>query len=101
MITRIVKMHFSEAFIDEFKMLFKATQPHILAFEGCTSVRLLQEEGNPNVFFTISEWQSTEKLNHYRHAELFLKTWAIVKPNFISKAEAWSLVSSFQLAVGS
>jgi quinol monooxygenase YgiN len=94
MITRIVKMHFSADFVAHFKILFDATQPKILAFDGCESVRLLQDEINPALFFTISEWQSSEKLNNYRSSELFLQTWALVRPNFLSKAEAWSLTDS-------
>lgn len=91
MITRIVKMQFSEEFVEEFKLLFTAIMPKILGFDGCSEVKLWQDEGNPHVFFTISKWQSSEKLNDYRSSDLFVKTWSLVKPNFTQKAEAWSL----------
>jgi heme-degrading monooxygenase HmoA len=91
MITRIVKMCFSDEFVGQFKILFDATKANILVFDGCISVKLLQDEANPSLFFTISEWESVEKLNNYRNSELFIQTWKKVKPNFLSKAEAWSL----------
>ncbi len=92
MITRIVKMHFSASFIEEFKALFVATQGKINAFEGCYSVQLLQHESQATLFFTISKWETAEHLEQYRNSELFIQTWKMVKPHFLSKAEAWSLV---------
>jgi heme-degrading monooxygenase HmoA len=92
MLVRIVKMHFSSSFITEFKLLFNDIKPFIANFKGCNSVQLLQHETDENVFFTISKWQTAQDLENYRQSELFLKTWAKVKPNFISKAEAWSLL---------
>lgn len=92
MITRIVKMHFSSEFSEEFKLIFKATQPLISGFEGCMGVELFMDEADRDTFFTISKWQSTVLLNHYRNSVLFKETWAKVKPKFVSKAEAWSLI---------
>jgi quinol monooxygenase YgiN len=91
MLTRVVKMHFSPTFITQFSALFAATQEKIRAFEGCQSVQLLQHESDPSLFFTISKWESAQHLENYRNSELFINTWAQVKPHFISKAEAWSL----------
>ncbi|MFI5453247.1 putative quinol monooxygenase [Pedobacter sp. UC225_61] len=62
------------------------------SFEGCNGVQLLQHQTQPELFFTISNWQSVEHLESYRNSELFTTTWAKVKPNFASKAEAWSLL---------
>ena len=93
MLVRVVKMHFSSVFTAEFKTIFKAVQPKIEAFEGCTAVQLLQDKHTPEIFFTISHWQDEEHLNNYRNSELFKTTWAIVKPNFQFKAEAWSLLN--------
>lgn len=92
MLVRVVKMHFSPAFIAEFQILFKSVQPKIATFRGCTSVQLLQDQNNPEIHFTISHWIDEAHLNAYRNSELFKTTWAIVKPNFKIKAEAWSLV---------
>jgi quinol monooxygenase YgiN len=94
MITRIVKMHFSANYIEDFKSLFSATRGKIAAAEGCIDVQLFQDETNPSLFFTISKWESTADLEKYRNSELFIATWSQVKPNFLSKAEAYSLVAS-------
>jgi len=53
---------------------------------------LLQHETDPSIFFTISKWRKADDLALYRLSELFTTTWATVKPNFSSKAEAWSLL---------
>lgn len=92
MLTRVVKMHLTADFIAEFKILFQSLQVKIAAFEGCQGVQLLQDEHNPEVFFTISTWDDATKLENYRKSPFFQKTWAVVKPNFKSKAEAWSLL---------
>lgn len=93
MLIRLVKMHFAPAFVAEFKNTFKKVQPKIAAFKGCSSVQLLQDSQDPNVFFTISHWTDEQHLDAYRQSPLFRDTWAVVKPNFQSKAEAWSLLS--------
>ena len=92
MLVRVVKMEFSEAFIEEFKILFTEIKPKISNFEGCLGVKLLQHEKDPSLFFTISEWLSSDDLENYRKSDLFINTWAKVKPNFSAKAEAWSLL---------
>lgn len=94
MLVRLVKMHFNTAFIADFKTVFKSVQPKIANFEGCTSVQLLQDHTDPEIFFTISHWQDEVHLNAYRNSDLFKTTWAIVKPNFKIKAEAWSLLDT-------
>lgn len=92
MLVRIVKMQFSPNFIEDFKILFSSVKPLISSADGCFSVQLLQHETDESIFFTISKWQSVEDLENYRKSDLFIKTWAKVKPNFASKAEAWSLI---------
>lgn len=92
MLVRVVKMQFNSDFIAEFKILFKAVNEKIAGFEGCEGVKLLQHETEQNIFFTISNWESAKHLENYRNSELFKTTWAKVKPNFIVKAEAWSLL---------
>jgi heme-degrading monooxygenase HmoA len=92
MLTRVVKMQFETGFIAEFKILFKAVNQKIANFEGCKGVKLLQHEVDPSIFFTISNWESATYLDHYRNSELFKTTWAEVKPHFVEKAEAWSLL---------
>lgn len=92
MLTRVVKMQFDTNFIADFKILFKTVNEKIANFEGCTGVKLLQHEADPSIFFTISNWESSTHLDHYRNSELFKTTWAKVKPHFVAKAEAWSLL---------
>ncbi|MES2446807.1 MAG: antibiotic biosynthesis monooxygenase family protein [Bacteroidota bacterium] len=92
MLVRVVKMQFDINFIDEFRILFTDVKPQISNFEGCLSVQLLQHENELNTWFTISKWRSADDLENYRKSDLFIKTWAKVKPNFAAKAEAWSLI---------
>jgi heme-degrading monooxygenase HmoA len=92
MLTRVVKMQFNPSFIEEFKSVFKLVQSKIEQSEGCTGVKLLQDEKDSSIFFTISNWESENALEVYRNSELFKLTWAKVKPNFTRKAEAWSLL---------
>ena len=92
MLVRVVKMQFNINYIEEFKNLFNTLKPLIANFEGCNEVKLLQYETEPTIFFTISKWQNADALENYRKSDLFIETWAVVKPNFSNKAEAWSLV---------
>lgn len=92
MLIRVVKMQFDINFIEKFKILFNEVKPKISSFEGCLGVKLLQHETDVSVFFTISEWRRADDLENYRKSDLFIETWAKVKPNFSAKAEAWSLL---------
>ncbi len=93
MITRIVKMTFIHQNIDSFKEIFYESQKLITAFDGCIRLELMKDVSNECIFFTISYWQSEEKLNSYRDSYLFKNTWSKVKPLFSEKAMAWSLSS--------
>lgn len=94
MLIRLVKMQFNADFVKEFQERFKALQPKIAAFKGCSSVQLLQDKNTENhIFFTISHWEDEAHLEDYRRSSLFRETWATVKPNFAAKAEAWSLLA--------
>lgn len=92
MIVRVVKMQFDVNFIGEFKKLFAEVKAQIAKSDGCLGVKLLQHETDLSVFFTISEWRRADDLENYRKSDLFIETWAKVKPNFSAKAEAWSLL---------
>ena len=93
MITRIVKMTFIHQNFDSFKEIFYESQKLITAFDGCIRLELMKDVSNECIFFTISYWQSEEKLNSYRDSYLFKNTWSKVKPLFSEKAMAWSLSS--------
>ncbi|WP_316819993.1 antibiotic biosynthesis monooxygenase family protein [Pedobacter gandavensis] len=94
MLIRLVKMQFNADFVEEFQENFKALQPQITAFKGCSSVQLLKDKNTENqIFFTISHWEDEADLEAYRCSPLFRETWARLKPNFSTKAEAWSLLA--------
>lgn len=99
MITRIVKLTFRPETREEFLALFDANKQFIAGFEGCQSLQLLNEKSTPQVFFTISVWESEEHLNRYRDSELFGKVWGKTKTMFAGKPDAWTLVSGFQFSV--
>lgn len=90
MIVRIVKMKFHENHVQDFISLFWATRDGILKFDGCSDVKLLQSENDPQTLTTFSLWESTTHLDHYRYSEFFKKTWTTIKPWMIEKADATS-----------
>jgi quinol monooxygenase YgiN len=92
MITRVVKLEVHADAASQFRGLFEKVCHDIHAFQGCKGLELLCEVSNPGVFFTISKWENEDALNAYRESSLFKTTWASVKPLFISKPLAWSLV---------
>lgn len=93
MILRVVKMHFIETEIANFKTIFEQAKPLIIKMPGCQSVELKQDINQQQVFFTLSYWESENDLELYRKSELFINTWKAVKPLFAKKAEAWTLNS--------
>lgn len=86
-------MTFSSIFTDQFIEIFKEAQPKIAGSTGCNGVSLLQDNKDPCIFFTISYWDDENALDCYRHSDLFITTWARVKPHFSAKPEAWSLLN--------
>ena len=90
-ITRIVKMTFDPARVNDFLSVFNENRDRIAGFEGCMALELHHELSQPNVFFTISKWRSENDLEQYRSSELFQKTWARTKTLFAAKPEAWTL----------
>ncbi|MFN8278442.1 MAG: antibiotic biosynthesis monooxygenase family protein [Chitinophagales bacterium] len=85
---RIVKMTFQPGTEAQFLSIFESRRERIAGFPGCTGVKLLR---SGSVFFTYSHWQGEADLARYRASELFQETWALVKPLFAQKAEAWSV----------
>ncbi len=94
MITRIVKMTFILEKIPDFLKIFEASKPKIRSFKGCTHLELLNEVNAPNIFFTLSKWESEKDLESYRNSELFKSTWAKTKILFAEKADAWTVRES-------
>jgi hypothetical protein len=92
MIKRIVKLTFRPDAVEEFlHEVFEPSKARIRAFPGCQRMELLRQTSQPNVLFTLSQWDSEEALEQYRHSELFQNTWANTKALFAERAEAWSV----------
>ncbi len=90
MLTRIVKMQFRNNEIQNFKLLFESVKSKIEACNGCLGVKLVQDIENPEIFFTLSQWESSSDLENYRNSDLFADTWKKTKVLFHTKAMAWS-----------
>lgn len=91
MITRIVRMQFRTGECEAFLAIFNASKHLIRQFDGCQHLRLYNEAGLPEVFFTYSVWTSAAHLDAYRNSELFGTTWTKTKALFAEKAEAWTV----------
>lgn len=90
MITRIVKMTFKPESVEMFKTLMQQNSPKIRAAEGCKFLQILQNQSEPNIFFTYSIWEGSFYLHQYRHSALFKEVWNEAKAHFDDKPEAWS-----------
>lgn len=94
---RIVKLTLQEECVAEFLANFEQQKSNIRAFEGVQHLELLNDKNSPNIFFTYSKWESEQHLENYRNSDLFKGIWAVTKPMFAAKAEAWSVESLEQL----
>lgn len=91
MIVRIVRMHFMPDTVDEFLDIYERTQAAIQNVKGCMHLELMRDTEDPNVFITVSHWESTRALNSYRKSELFKNVWRRVKAHFSQPADAFSM----------
>ena len=96
MLVRIVRMHFREDKVEDFKKMFHQTYSRIRNFEGCRFLELYQDEKDATVFFTISKWDHADNLNTYRHSDLFRETWTITKSYFAGPPQAHSLLKNVE-----
>ncbi|KAB2806774.1 putative quinol monooxygenase [Phaeocystidibacter luteus] len=97
MITRVVKMHFRTEEIDTFKALFDSRKELIRGFEGCEYLELWQDIDTPEIFFTYSHWTHTDRLEAYRHSDLFADVWSKTKALFADRPQAWSVEPQVKL----
>ncbi len=97
MITRIVRMNFTEAGVEEFLPIFNENKIAIRNFPGCTHLRLMKDDLDPLCYTTVSEWNSAGDLENYRKSELFGKVWGRVKTLFSARTQAFSLVKFIEL----
>ena len=79
--------------VDDFLDIFNASKSRIRHFPGVHSLELLRDFKSPNVFYTLSLWESQEALDAYRHSELFGSVWPRTKALFAGPPQAFSLVS--------
>jgi quinol monooxygenase YgiN len=96
MITRIVRMTIDPEKVDLFRKYFYSSCIKIRGSKGCTHLELYADAAFPNVMITFSKWQSEFFLNQYRNSEVFKETWALVKPLFIEKPFAFSMIAEKQ-----
>ena len=94
---RIVKMTFDPDRVNEFLANFEKVKNEIRSFEGVQHLELLNDKNKSNIYFTYSIWKDEACLEKYRYSDLFKSVWAVTKPMFIEKAEAWSTDSLAKL----
>lgn len=97
MIIRIVRMHFTEAGVEEFLEIFEANKVAIRNFSGCTHLQLLKDADDGNCYVTLSHWVDAQSLERYRKSELFGKVWGRVKSLFSERTQAFSLEKFIEL----
>lgn len=90
-LTRVVKLTLDPACIDAFKQVFSSHQQGIAGMQGCIGLQALQDNKEPHIFFTISQWENEHALDNYRYSAFFKNLWSTVKPMFTAKAMAHSL----------
>jgi heme oxygenase (mycobilin-producing) len=97
MIIRIVRMHFTEAGVEEFLQIFNDNKIAIRNFPGCTHLQLLKDTEDPTVYTTLSHWNVSADLERYRKSELFGSVWGRVKTLFAERTQAFSLQKFIEL----
>ncbi len=91
MILRIVRMHFTQAGVEEFLDIFHKHKTAIRNFPGCTHLELLRDPDDPDSFTTLSYWDNIQQLNSYRASPLFEEVWGQVKSLFAERSQAFTL----------
>ena len=92
MITRIVRMEFQPAHVDDFLVHFNTIKNLIRNFPGVQQLELHRDANQSNVFYTYSKWNGEIDLEAYRDSELFKDTWTQVKSWFKANPQAFSLL---------
>jgi quinol monooxygenase YgiN len=97
MIIRIVRMHFTEAGVQEFLEIFEKNKEVIRKFDGCTHLELLKDLEDPMIYTTLSHWRDRQSLENYRKSALFSTVWGRVKSLFAERTQAFSLVKFIEM----
>ena len=88
MIVRHVIMTFKDESTPDFLSLFENYKSDIRAAAGCSDLKLIQNNNNPNEICTLSIWESENHLNRYRSSELFGIIWPKTKLLFSENPKA-------------
>lgn len=91
MIIRIVRMHLTDAGVEEFLDIFDRHKVAIRNFPGCMHLQLLKDAEDANCYTTLSHWSDPQSLENYRKSELFGQVWGRVKTLFSERTQAFSL----------
>lgn len=94
---RIVRMHFTEAGVEEFLDIFDQHKITIRNFPGCSHLQLLKDADDPLCYTTLSHWADPGDLEKYRKSELFGSVWGRVKTLFAERSQAFSLEGFIEL----
>ena len=97
MLIRIVRMHFTEAGVEEFLQIFDQHKQLIRDVQGCTHLELLKDADDPLTYTTLSYWNDAKSLDNYRKSELFASVWGSVKTLFSERSQAFSLEKFIEL----
>jgi len=97
MLIRIVRMHFTEAGVEEFLQIFNTHKEAIRHFPGCSHLELLKDRDDVNTYTTLSYWNDPSDLERYRKSELFGNVWGRVKTLFSERSHAFSLEKFIEL----
>ncbi len=81
-------MEFKEECVQDFLHIFNFNFDKISNFNGCISLKLVQEKNNICRFLTLSEWENETDLENYRNSEFFKATWKKTKILFKRKPKA-------------
>lgn len=92
-------MVFHEQNVQEFLEIFNSSKLKIRNFDGCHHLELMRDVMHGNVFYTLSQWESSEALENYRQSELFKSTWAKTKVLFSDKPMAFSLEKYLEVGI--
>jgi len=91
MMYRIVRLQFLPEHCQAFLTVFEDRRARVVGFNGCRSLKLMNDAQNSCVFYTFSCWESEAALEAYRTSEVFQTLWYVIKPWFSEKAQAWSM----------
>lgn len=91
MLVRVVRMRIAAGREAEFVRIFEQSRAEILAFPGCSALRLHREQDASSCYVTISRWDDARRLEAYRASKLFRRVWAQASATFAQPAQAWSL----------